>query len=96
MMVKLGGVLVVAPAFLAPAALLALSGGGIGQIYMKAQLNVKREMSNAKAPVLGHFGSTMAGIGNSFLEITCIAPDKLVMPQSPCALSAQNKGSVKD
>ncbi len=30
-----------------------IAGVYLGQIYMKAQLPVKREMSNAKAPVLG-------------------------------------------
>ncbi|KAJ7814135.1 P-loop containing nucleoside triphosphate hydrolase protein [Mycena olivaceomarginata] len=32
------------------------------QIYIAAQLSVKREMSNAKAPVLGHFGAAIAGL----------------------------------
>jgi hypothetical protein len=39
-----------------------LLGGWIGRIYMKAQLSVKREMSNAKVPVLGHFGAAIAGL----------------------------------
>ncbi|KAJ3554167.1 hypothetical protein NP233_g12480 [Leucocoprinus birnbaumii] len=30
--------------------------------YLKAQLSVKREMSNAKAPVLAHFGAAIAGL----------------------------------
>ncbi|KAI9449919.1 hypothetical protein BJY52DRAFT_1305174 [Lactarius psammicola] len=29
---------------------------------MKAQIAIKREMSNAKAPVLGHFGASVAGL----------------------------------
>ncbi|KAK1228100.1 hypothetical protein PQX77_008871 [Marasmius sp. AFHP31] len=33
-----------------------------GQVYIKSQMSVKREMSNAKAPVLGHFGSAIAGL----------------------------------
>ena len=37
-------------------------GVWLGQIYMKAQLAVKREMSNARAPVLGHFGAAVAGL----------------------------------
>ncbi|KAI9509765.1 hypothetical protein F5148DRAFT_1275094 [Russula earlei] len=31
-------------------------------VYMKAQIAIKREMSNAKAPVLGHFGAAVAGL----------------------------------
>jgi len=32
---------------------------------MKAQMSVKREMSNARSPVLGHLGAAMSGLGNS-------------------------------
>jgi hypothetical protein len=42
--------------------LLAVIGGWCGQLYIRAQLCVKREMSNARAPVLGHFGAAIAGI----------------------------------
>jgi len=34
-------------------------------MYIKAQLSVKREMSNARSPVLSHFGAAIAGIGAS-------------------------------
>ncbi|KAG6888553.1 hypothetical protein C0995_007425 [Termitomyces sp. Mi166 len=37
-------------------------GGVVGNIYMKAQLAVKREMSKAKAPVMAHFGASIEGI----------------------------------
>lgn len=63
MLLKLGAVIYFAPGFLLPGVFLALSGGAIGQIYMKAQLSVKREMSVAKAPVLGHFGAAIASLG---------------------------------
>jgi hypothetical protein len=42
---------------------LAVIGLGIGNIYMKAQLAVKREMSKAKAPVMGNFGDAIEGLG---------------------------------
>lgn len=42
--------------------LLAVLGGFLGQIYMKAQLSVKREMSNAKAPVIGIFNGAVSGL----------------------------------
>ncbi|GLB42122.1 putative P-loop containing nucleoside triphosphate hydrolase protein [Lyophyllum shimeji] len=37
-------------------------GGVVGDIYMKSQLAVKREMSKAKAPVMAHFGASIEGI----------------------------------
>ncbi|KAG6899540.1 hypothetical protein C0993_009321 [Termitomyces sp. T159_Od127] len=37
-------------------------GGLVGNVYMKSQLSVKREMSKAKAPVMAHFGSCIEGI----------------------------------
>lgn len=37
-------------------------GGTVGNIYMKAQLSVKRELSKAKAPVMAHFGAAIEGI----------------------------------
>ncbi|KAG6906812.1 hypothetical protein DXG01_011996 [Tephrocybe rancida] len=44
-------------------AIIIIGGGGVvGNIYMKAQLSVKREMSKAKAPVLAHFGASIEGI----------------------------------
>lgn len=62
MIVKLGAVVVMTPVFFVPGLFIGLLGGWIGRIYMKAQLSVKREMSNAKAPVLGHFGAAIAGL----------------------------------
>ncbi|GLB36501.1 putative atp-binding cassette [Lyophyllum shimeji] len=62
MLVKFGAVVLFTPAFLVPGILVAILGGWCGQIYIKAQLSVKREMSNAKAPVLGHFGAAIAGL----------------------------------
>lgn len=62
MLCKLAAVVIMSPVFLIPGALVALIGGWLGQIYMKAQLSVKREMSNARAPVLGHFGAAIAGL----------------------------------
>ncbi|KIJ68833.1 hypothetical protein HYDPIDRAFT_173463 [Hydnomerulius pinastri MD-312] len=59
---RLGAVVILTPAFLVPGILVGISGGWFGRIYMKAQLSIKREMSNAKAPVLGHFGAAIAGL----------------------------------
>ncbi|KAJ3564973.1 hypothetical protein NP233_g7938 [Leucocoprinus birnbaumii] len=62
MAVKLGAVVFMTPIFLIPGTFVSAVGGWIGQIYMAAQLSVKREMSNAKAPVVGHFGAAIAGL----------------------------------
>ncbi|KAF8883986.1 P-loop containing nucleoside triphosphate hydrolase protein [Infundibulicybe gibba] len=62
MVIKFGAVVILTPVFLGPGIFVALMGGWCGQIYMAAQLPVKREMSNAKAPVLGHFGAAMSGL----------------------------------
>ncbi|KAJ7145004.1 multidrug resistance-associated ABC transporter [Mycena crocata] len=60
--IRLGAVILLAPPFLLPAALLLFAGTWIGSLYTKAQLSVKREMSNARAPLLGHFGAAIDGL----------------------------------
>jgi len=37
-------------------------GGFLAEVYMHAQLSVKREMSNAKSPLFSHFASAITGI----------------------------------
>ena len=59
---KLGVVVLFAPVFLIPALMIAGIGGYLGNVYIRSQLSIKREMSNAKAPVLGVFGGAMAGL----------------------------------
>ena len=60
--IKIGAVVVFTPVFLLPAVFIVTFGGWLGSVYMKAQLSVKREMSNAKAPVLGVFGGAISGL----------------------------------
>ncbi|CAK5280078.1 unnamed protein product [Mycena citricolor] len=62
MIVKFAAVILFTPVFFIPGVLVGALGGLCGQIYIKSQLSVKREMSNAKAPVLGHFGAAIAGL----------------------------------
>ncbi|KAG7095647.1 hypothetical protein E1B28_006369 [Marasmius oreades] len=62
MLLRFLAVVVFTPAFLGPAVLVAVLGVWCGQIYIRSQMAVKREMANAKAPVLGHFGSAIAGL----------------------------------
>lgn len=59
---KLGAVILFAPIFLFPAIAIASVGGFLGKVYLKAQLPIKREMSNAKGPVLGVFGNAINGL----------------------------------
>lgn len=63
MLVKFGAVIILSPIFTLPGIAAFLIGGWAGQMYIKAQLSVKREMSNARSPVLSHFGAAIAGIG---------------------------------
>ncbi|KAF8310652.1 P-loop containing nucleoside triphosphate hydrolase protein, partial [Clavulina sp. PMI_390] len=51
-----------APAFLLPSITLATLGIILGQYYIHAQLPVKREMSNARAPVFTVFGTAINGL----------------------------------
>ncbi|KII93466.1 hypothetical protein PLICRDRAFT_35686 [Plicaturopsis crispa FD-325 SS-3] len=62
LLVKFCAVVTLTPIFVIPSFVITAVGGWCGQVYIKAQLSVKREMSNAKAPVLGHFGAAIAGL----------------------------------
>ena len=62
-LVKLGAVIVMSPIFAIPGLALCAIGYWLGQVYMRAQLAVKRERSNARAPVLGHFSTAIQGVG---------------------------------
>jgi hypothetical protein len=65
MLIKAIAVVYLTPVFIFPCIIIAFMGARLGQVYMKAQIAIKREMSNAKAPVLGHFGAAVAGLGSS-------------------------------
>ncbi|KAH9059057.1 hypothetical protein EDB87DRAFT_1832312 [Lactarius vividus] len=62
MLIKFVAVVYLTPAFSVPGISIAVFGAWLGRIYMRAQIAIKREMSNAKAPVLGHFGASVAGL----------------------------------
>ncbi|CAE6498063.1 unnamed protein product, partial [Rhizoctonia solani] len=55
-------VIVFSPIFTIPGAAVFVIGLWIGQIYITAQLSVKREMSNARSPLFSHFGAALQGI----------------------------------
>ena len=76
MLLKMLAVVAFSPLFMGPSIVVAAAGYIFGNIFVKAQLSVKREMSKARAPVLGHFGATISGISQySFGRIplsTCL------------------------
>jgi hypothetical protein len=65
MLLKFLAVVYLTPIFSVPGISIAVLGAWLGRVYMKAQIAIKREMSNAKAPVLGHFGASVAGLSAS-------------------------------
>jgi len=63
MLAKFVAVLTFSPIFSVPGIVALMVGGWVGQMYIKAQLCVKRETSNARAPVLSHLSGSVSGIG---------------------------------
>ncbi|KAF8507383.1 P-loop containing nucleoside triphosphate hydrolase protein [Hysterangium stoloniferum] len=62
MLVSFVAVVIFVPAFILPGVLVAIVGVVCGQMYIRAQLPVKREMSNRRSPVIAHFGAAIAGL----------------------------------
>ncbi|KAJ7125203.1 P-loop containing nucleoside triphosphate hydrolase protein [Mycena epipterygia] len=60
--IKFGTVILFSPAFFVPGMLITFIGGFFGNLFMKTQLPIKREMSNARSPILGHFSTVIAGL----------------------------------
>jgi ABC-type multidrug transport system fused ATPase/permease subunit len=63
MVVYLGAICIISPRVLVPGLLVAATGYAVGQIYVRAMLGVKRELSVRKAPVLAVFSSAISGLG---------------------------------
>ncbi|KAJ3895455.1 P-loop containing nucleoside triphosphate hydrolase protein [Lentinula edodes] len=59
---KIGAVVIFTPTFLLPSIVLVALGTWVGSLYLRAQSSVKREMSIAKAPVIGMMGAVSTGI----------------------------------
>lgn len=84
MITKLGVVVLYTPVFLPPALVIVSFGIWLGSLYIKTQLSVKREMSNAKAPVLATFGGAIHGLGNAaFVTGTHLRADFLQYLYAP-------------
>ncbi|KAF4617689.1 hypothetical protein D9613_006261 [Agrocybe pediades] len=54
-------IIIFTPFFLFPSLAVAALAVYLGNMYMKAQMSVKREMSNARSPLLSHFSAAIAG-----------------------------------
>jgi ABC-type multidrug transport system fused ATPase/permease subunit len=54
---------------LASGAVVLVLGGFLGFVYLRAQLCVKREMSNSKAPVMSQVVTALAGLRESLVNI---------------------------
>lgn len=94
MLLKFLAVVVSSPAFLFPALLVTVLGAWCAQIFLKAQLSVKRGMSTARAPVLGHFTAAIAGLSachalNVLLSFRDLEVHTLSFPASIRAYGAQ-------
>jgi hypothetical protein len=63
MVVYLGALCIISPRVLVPGLLVAATGYAVGQIYVRAMLGIKRELSVRKAPVLAVFSSAISGLG---------------------------------
>lgn len=59
-------IIIMSPLYTIPSLAIGAVGSWLGQVYIKAQLAIKRELSNARAPVLGHVGTAVNGIGTRF------------------------------
>ena len=66
MLTKLGVVVIFTPMFLVAGAFFGAVGMWLGSRYMRAQLSVKRELSNAKAPVLAMVDSVITGLSQYY------------------------------
>ncbi|KAF8816580.1 P-loop containing nucleoside triphosphate hydrolase protein [Phlegmacium glaucopus] len=62
MLTKLVVIVIFTPIFLFPGIAIAILGASLGNLYLRAQLSVKREMSNARSPLLAHFSAAIVGI----------------------------------
>ncbi|KZO93694.1 ATP-binding cassette transporter [Calocera viscosa TUFC12733] len=59
---KFGAVVYFSPIFSIPGIIVTAVGGWLGQVYIAAQLSVKREMSNRRSPLYNHFAAAIAGL----------------------------------
>ncbi|KAJ7662659.1 hypothetical protein DFH06DRAFT_1471446 [Mycena polygramma] len=62
MVVELSSIVLVVPQVSFVGLFVGILGYFLGQVYMAAQLGIKREVSNSKALILGHLGAAVSGL----------------------------------
>ncbi|KAF7377873.1 ATP-binding cassette transporter [Mycena sanguinolenta] len=62
LLTRLFAIVIFAPPFFAPGAFVGALGIWCGRVYMSSQLSVKRERSNARAPILAHIDAAIGGL----------------------------------
>ena len=78
---------------LIPGSILAIVGGYMSSVYLKAQINVKREMNVRRAPVISQLGVALAGLRKYLIPFNPLIYTKLYKNQS--GLTARNSFSGK-
>lgn len=54
-----------------PGLVLFILGSFLGLVYLKCQICIRREMSNAQAPVISQIGAALSGLRKLFLYSQC-------------------------
>ncbi|GJJ15091.1 hypothetical protein Clacol_009366 [Clathrus columnatus] len=62
MLTSFAAVIILVPRFVIPGVIIAISGFIVGQIYMKAQLPIKRQVSNYRSPIIAHMNAMLTGL----------------------------------
>ncbi|KAF4618966.1 hypothetical protein D9613_010076 [Agrocybe pediades] len=60
--IRLAVIMLVSPLFVIPGAVVGFFGAIVGILYLKAQLSMKREMSNSRSPILAHVNASVHGL----------------------------------
>ncbi|KAF7304266.1 hypothetical protein HMN09_00827900 [Mycena chlorophos] len=90
LLTRLLAIVIFSPVFFGPGVLVGFLGAWCGRVFMAAQMGVKREMSNARAPLLAHIGATMSGLGVYSGSLQTIGSTQLGFEASVRAYGAQN------
>ena len=77
MLARCTAVVLITPTFIFPSILITLLGALLGQIYLGVKLWTKRELSNARAPVLAHLGAAMQGLREAVISCPQTRADAL-------------------
>ncbi|PBK97861.1 P-loop containing nucleoside triphosphate hydrolase protein [Armillaria gallica] len=90
LIIQFGSIILFSPAFIFPGVMLTCLGGVFGQLYMKAQLPVKRCNANAKSPLLGHFGAAISGL----VSIRAYGAQESYFEESMCRIDAYTRSTT--